>query len=81
MEETQLILIVFLFAILFLIIRIKALGRWLRLNIEMKKGAGSRYPTSGYSPELSTEQGRKMKLKEHKIALRRAKMSGNIKKK
>ena len=79
MEESQLILIVFLFALLFLIIRIKALRRWLRLNIEMKKGAGSRYPTSGYSPDLSTEQGRKMKLKEHRIALRRTKMSGKIK--
>lgn len=76
MDNNQLIILLIFIIVFFIIFRIKSLMRWMRLNIDMKKGTKGKYSPSGYNDDLSAEYKRQMRLKKHKLALRQAKIKG-----
>jgi hypothetical protein len=81
MESDYIILFLVLGIFLYIIIRIKALQMWVKLNLEMKKGAGEKFRPLNPSSDLSSREARQMKLKSHRVALLRARAGRPGKKK
>jgi hypothetical protein len=56
----------------YILFRILSLRKWMMLNIEMKKGSRGKYNPSRSGDYYHEEYERSMRLKKHRLALRKA---------
>jgi hypothetical protein len=76
MINYDLVLFLIILLTIYFLFRMFAMRKWIAANIFMKKGSRGKYSPGGSGDDFHNRMEERMRLKKHRVALRRAKNEG-----